>query len=152
MTNTPIHTRLSILQTLSSASVELAKALIFKFNTRTFRVMALLFLVPWTYASATSIEKLAFDEMVQQSELVVEGRVVASEARWNNSRTKIQTHVTIAIDEVVIGNYSKPNLQLRFMGGVVGPDEMRVQGLQYPMLEREVFTLLNRLAEKWLTL
>jgi len=88
------------------------------------------------------------DEMLQTAELVFEGKVVASEARWNAANTLIKTYVTFDISEVVVGDYSQSTIQLSFIGGSVGEDKIEAEGMQYPKLGEEGIYFVEKLGRE----
>lgn len=85
-------------------------------------------------ANATSIVQFSFADLIEKSELVFEGEVITSEARWNQNRTRIFTEVQFRIDEVIKGTSNGNTLSLKFAGGTVGEDRMEVQAMTYPQV------------------
>lgn len=98
-------------------------------------------------ASASSIRHLQIDDMLQASELVFEGRVVASESRWNAGGTQIHTYITFELSDVIVGDYAQQTLQLRFVGGTVGDDTVAVDGLVYPTIDEQGIYFVETLRE-----
>jgi hypothetical protein len=81
-------------------------------------------------ASATTVTAPTFDELVLQSELVIVARVVATRSAWVNSRAgrSIVTDVTVSIEQTLKGpTYAERSLE--FLGGTVGEDTLRVDGI-----------------------
>jgi len=106
--------------------------------------------------NASSIKQLDVNELIEQSEFVFQGRVVASDARWNASKSLIKTHITFEVDEVIAGNYQQSTLELSFVGGTIGNDNVEAKGLRQPVvgekgiyfvhsLTRELLIHVNRL-------
>ena len=83
-------------------------------------------------ASATTIQKLTFEQLSSGAELIFEGRVLASQTSWNGSKTEIATEVTFEVVEVLSGDLQTGQLVLRFLGGTVDGHTMRVQATRYP--------------------
>jgi hypothetical protein len=81
-------------------------------------------------ASSTTVTAPTFDELVQQSELVIVARVVATRSVWVNSRAgrSIVTDVTVSIERTLKGpTYAERSLE--FLGGTVGEDTLHVDGM-----------------------
>ena len=83
-------------------------------------------------ANASSIRQLGMNDMLATAELVFEGQVINSEARWNDDKTLIQTFITFTVSEVISGDYSQDSLELSFVGGRVGIDAMKAEGSRHP--------------------
>lgn len=89
---------------------------------------------------ATTVVRLDVDELVARSALVVAGEVVETHAAWNETRTLIETHVTLRVDEVLKGEHAGPELTLKFAGGALGDRAFEVATMVYPKAgERGVF-------------
>jgi hypothetical protein len=81
-------------------------------------------------ASSTTVTAPTFEELVQQSELVIVARVVATRSAWVDSRAgrSIVTDVTVSIERTLKGpTYAERSLE--FLGGTVGEDTLRVDGV-----------------------
>ena len=83
---------------------------------------------------ATSVRQLSLAEVMQTSKLIFSGQVVASESRWNEDRTAINTLVTFRVDETIKGQHSGQNLTLRFLGGMTDGVLQQVAAMRYPQL------------------
>lgn len=82
-------------------------------------------------ALATSVKPPAFDELVNGADYVVRARVTAVEAVATprpNGRPRIHTKVTLEVIETIAGTAPSP-LVLTLLGGRVGDDELRVEGV-----------------------
>tara|TARA_R110002167_G_scaffold282461_1_gene487711 strand:+ start:37 stop:672 length:636 start_codon:yes stop_codon:yes gene_type:complete len=78
---------------------------------------------------ATSVLPPEFEELVQESDFVVRGRVTAVESAWQvtgKSRV-IVTKVSVEVLELIAGEAPSP-LVLTMLGGKVGEQEMVVEG------------------------
>ncbi len=82
-------------------------------------------------AHAASVVQLSFDQLVTNSEIAFEGRVVSSESAWNADRTKIYTTVRFEVHDVLKGG-PVGSVNLRFTGGTVDGMTMSVSGLRIP--------------------
>jgi len=96
---------------------------------------------------AASIRQLQIDDMVSTAALVFEGTVVSRESRWDAQGAFINTYVTFEISDVVIGDYTEEQLELRFSGGQVGDAVINVEGLRYPELGEKGIYFVRTLSE-----
>ena len=96
-----------------------------------FSLFVVLFLT-CSVVTATTIQKLTFEQLSSGAELIFEGRVLSSQTSWNNSKTEIATEVTFKVVEVLSGDFQSSQLVLRFLGGTVDGHTMRVQATRYP--------------------
>ena len=81
---------------------------------------------------ASSVKQVDVSELIEQSELVFEGRVLATLGQWNASETLITTLITFEVLDVLAGDYNKKKLKLRFVGGTVGTESIEAKGLRQP--------------------
>ena len=91
-------------------------------------------------ASSTTVAAPTFDELVLRAESVVVARVVATRSAWVDSRSgrSIVTDVTVAIEQTLKGPaYAQRSFE--FLGGTVGDDTLRVEGIpQFAVGDRDV--------------
>jgi hypothetical protein len=92
-------------------------------------------------AAASVVLRVSPREMADSAGLVVEGRVSAVEARWDEGRTCIHTHVSVAVDRVHKGS-AAGSVVVRVPGGRVGEEEVRVEGTARFAAEERVFLFL----------
>jgi hypothetical protein len=90
-----------------------------------------LLIMPIAYGSAASVLEVTLNEMLQQSQFVFEGRVMAAESRENDGK-RIHTYVTFEIMDVIKGEYQSNIITLRFLGGTVGDVTLSVSDMQMP--------------------
>ena len=62
----------------------------------------------------------AVQELSDQSDLVVVGKVASINSQWNKDKSRIYTNVTVDVDEFVKGNASSRSIVVRHLGGEVG--------------------------------
>lgn len=67
-------------------------------------------------------------ELADTSHLVVEGRVDRIDVRWDEGRTAINTWVTLVVDRVHKGT-AGGTVSIKCPGGIVGDEELRVEGV-----------------------
>ena len=84
-----------------------------------------------SYGNATSVREVTMDEMLQQSQFVLEGTVTAIEAR-ENSQERIHSYVTFEITDIIKGEYNSNIITLRFLGGTVDDVTLVVSDMRLP--------------------
>jgi hypothetical protein len=97
---------------------------------RALAIVALAIVASAVAATATTVAAPTFDELVRRSELVIVARVVATRSAWVDSRSgrSIVTDVTVSIEQTLKGpTYAERSLE--FLGGTVGEDTLRVDGM-----------------------
>lgn len=89
------------------------------------------------------LHQLPFDEIINQSTLVVEGRVVAQESFWDNPHRNIFTKNTIELSRIFKGA-APSTLQVITWGGIVG-DKMQLvsESVQYGIGDAGLFCLVS---------
>lgn len=93
---------------------------------------------------ATSILEIDTNELVDRAEVILEGEVIASEARWNAQQTYISTFVTFRVIEVLKGRLDVQEITQSFAGGTVDNTSLDVDGMVYPQVgERGIYFLEN---------
>jgi len=84
-----------------------------------------------SYGNATSVREVTINEMLQQSQFVLEGTVTAIEAR-ENSQERIHSYVTFEITDIIKGEYHRNIITLRFLGGTVDDITLVVSDMRLP--------------------
>ncbi len=108
-----------------------------KLCTRLLTFLCLAIAVLTTLASGTEILYLSPQELGQQSELVVRGRVLGVQSYWNDKHTKIFTRTCIRVDETYKGP-GRSAIDLIQLGGVVGNVKVTVHGASHWEVGEEV--------------
>ncbi|SMN01121.1 hypothetical protein SPONN_2219 [uncultured Candidatus Thioglobus sp.] len=85
---------------------------------------------------ASTILKVDFDVVANQSEIVFQGKVTSSEVRLLPNGQPM-TFVTFKIDELIKGEYPTPTIELGFLGGEINGEAMYVSDLIIPQLNEE---------------
>lgn len=85
-------------------------------------------------AHGTSVRAVTMAEMLGQSALVFEGRVVSLQARQDSGTGTIHTYVIFKVLDVLKGEYSNNTIELSFLGGTVGGTTLAAGDMQ--MLEK----------------
>ena len=84
--------------------------------------------------SQCSVVELSLDNRKNNSDLIVEGKVISKKSFWNTERKMIYTSNTIEVYKVFKGNLINTNIEVLSMGGIVGMDKIVVE----PSLELEI--------------
>ena len=90
----------------------------------------------WNIGSseAFSVKAVTVEDLLTHSSLIVEGRVIRSEARQVKGSRFIQTCAEVEVSDVVKGEPAGNRLELCFLGGQIGATTMEVPGMAYPAL------------------
>ena len=94
---------------------------------------------------ASTILELSFADVVEDAELIFEGKVIAVEAR--EDLNGIHTYVNFEILDVVKGNYSSATLELRYLGGRVGKRQLQITDMDLPQKGESGFYFVESLQE-----
>ncbi len=93
-----------------------------------------LVLLSFTIAEATTVQRLALEDLVKKAHYIVAGRVRNSRTFWNSSGKLILTTYTIDVDERIKGS-SPQVFEVTTVGGKLGDVELHVSGM--PVLEKD---------------
>ena len=86
-------------------------------------------LLGWSFsAGATTLVRLDLDDLTGESSAVVYGKIVASRAEWNQTRTMIYTVYTVAPVEYLKGRLG-PTFELHEPGGTLDGLQMSIAGV-----------------------
>lgn len=77
---------------------------------------------------ATTVERLALDDLVKKANRIVVGKVSSSRTYWGGNGKIILTTYTVEVEESIKGQAS-PSVELTTIGGKVGDIELRVSGM-----------------------
>ena len=81
-----------------------------------------------TGVQATTVQRLALEDLVKKAHRIVAGRVRDSRTYWSSNGKLILTDYTIQVDETIKGN--SPNIfGVTTLGGRIGTLEMHVSGM-----------------------
>lgn len=94
--------------------------------------ISLLLLLLAAPVAATTVQQVAFVDLVERAELIVEGRVSRVYARYDDEGRFIWTHVEVTVADVLKGQTEADTLHLKFMGGTVGDMTLEVSAMHYP--------------------
>ena len=71
-------------------------------------------------ASATTLRRMAVEELVASNRTIVVGQVTDARSYWNQDKTFILTDVRLTVNEVVKGKLQDQEITVTIMGGRVG--------------------------------
>jgi hypothetical protein len=69
--------------------------------------------------SQEAIDVESLEQKTVKADLIVIGRVIDVKTRWDETRSKIYTFVSLALEEAIKGHSSKKNIMIRVPGGEV---------------------------------
>ncbi|WP_143090897.1 PKD domain-containing protein [Thermoflexibacter ruber] len=95
----------------------------------TMKKVLLGFLAFLAFHLAVYAQSSLLTEQVQQSDLIVEGKIIAQSSFWNPDRTLIYTKNTVEVYKVFKGNVSSENIDIVSIGGKVGDKMMTTASL-----------------------
>lgn len=93
---------------------------------------------------ASTVAQVNFDDVVAEAELIFEGRVMSVESRQSGG--VIHTHVRFEVLDVLKGDFSEAEIELRYLGGRVGNRLMEVTHMQIPTRGETGFYFVESLA------
>jgi hypothetical protein len=99
--------------------------------------------------SATTIPRLSFEQLIDQSEVIASGRVTDSWAAWDPERKYIWTHYRLSVTEVVRGT-GVSTLEFAEPGGAIGDASMIVGGAIGYKTGESVVIFLSRMPNGYL--
>ena len=98
-----------------------------------FRIFLVCFLsLSGIHAVATTVLRVDMDYLVENSELIFEGKVLSHTPHWNANKTGIQTEITFRVIEILKGSVDESEVTLNFAGGAVDGINMSVSSMVYP--------------------
>ena len=95
---------------------------------------------------ATTIQKLSFNDMVDMSELIIEGEVVF--LTHFSSGNLIYTQIHIKVDDVLKGDYPGEFIELDFLGGDQDGKSAQIAGQDIPIKGEKGFYFIEKLSMK----
>ena len=98
---------------------------------------------------ATSIQVVTFKELLQYSEFIFEGKVIAIESVIPSNSHLPRTCVLIEINEVFKGRHADDTVDLCFLGGISGEYTVKVANMQYPKLDEKGIYFVKSLARQY---
>jgi hypothetical protein len=81
-------------------------------------------------AAAVVAKPMSLDELVEKSDVIFAGTVIAVESRWNDEHTRIYTYTTFRVDEYLKGS-GGDTIVIESLGGVVGDMGYAASGVPY---------------------
>jgi hypothetical protein len=112
---------------------------------RTNTVILLLLLTWMPHVSASTVAQLSFEDVVADAALIFEGRVLAVESRETGAG-RIHTFVRFEVLDVLKGEHTAGEIELRYLGGQVGNRLLEVSHMQIPGQGETGFYFVESLA------
>ncbi|HEY4085833.1 MAG TPA: hypothetical protein VGM43_07835 [Bryobacteraceae bacterium] len=100
-------------------------------------------------ASATTIEKLSFDQLTDKADLVVSGTVSRSWTAWDAEHKYIWTHYEVSVLSEIKGSAGR-TVEIEELGGIVGDSGMAVPGSVVYQTGERVLAFLSRFPNGYL--
>ncbi|UCD90494.1 MAG: hypothetical protein JSW04_03365 [Desulfobacterales bacterium] len=98
---------------------------------------------------ATTIQVVTFRELLQYSEFIFEGQVIAIESVIPPNSHLPRTCVLIEVKEIFKGRHPEDTVDLCFLGGISGGHTVRVANMQYPELDERGIYFVKSLARQY---
>lgn len=115
-----------------------------------------LFFIAWlgilwpVFGYASSYKQLTIDESVQNSELIFEGVAENISYKIPSDRERIYTFVTFKIIDILKGNYSEPDIELRYPGGELNGMVEKVSDMTIPKIGEQGIYFVKSLTEHFI--
>lgn len=112
-------------------------------NLLTRTLLATLAAVALSPVYGTLVPRLSFEELVGQSEVVVQGRVVSVRVAWDTDHASLWTHYEVRVDDTLKGARG-PMLAIQEPGGELDGVRMEIVGAPHYELGEEVVVFASR--------
>lgn len=125
-----------------------------KFSTSALQAFSLLTVLVFLSQTATAtVARLASDEqLILTSRVVLTGEVRAIQAQWDGKqRRNIYTYITVKVSEVLKGQIRNDSVVIKQDGGIVGDDEIQIDGAPKYRIGQQVLLFLDTLPDGALT-
>ncbi|MCG8413659.1 MAG: hypothetical protein MI746_05505 [Pseudomonadales bacterium] len=104
---------------------------------RLARCTALCWLLNPIHTLATTILSMEIDAIVNEAELIFEGKVISHQTQLESGTGIINTYVTFSVVDVIQGDFDTDILELKFTGGEHEGQIVKVSGLRIPSIDEE---------------
>jgi hypothetical protein len=91
-------------------------------------ILALALMLPVTAARATTVVSVSDVDLINRATDIVVARVLSMQSVWQPNTRQVFTDVTIAVDEILVGDLANRRLTVRLPGGRIGALDVLVQG------------------------
>lgn len=83
-------------------------------------------------AWGSTVRQITIADMANSSALIFEGSVIGVRSVYEHKR--IYSLINFAISDVISGDYTTGNIELRYLGGRIGEQELRVGEMEMPQM------------------
>lgn len=94
---------------------------------------------------AGSVLQVGVANMVSESELVIHGEVVSRRYEYGNDGSQIYTRVQIHVIDVIKGSLADDTIELNFLGGTIGRQNLNVSDQFVPTVGDEAVYFIENL-------
>lgn len=95
-------------------------------------------------------ENLTIEEVISDSELVFEGKVINLEYKTPPDRNRIYTFVTFEVNDVIKGDYIDKTIEIRYPGGKEGDQVASVTDMVIPQVGEEGIYFIKSLTKHYI--
>lgn len=100
-------------------------------------------LLPAHHAQAASAVRISDKNLVISSDVIVTGKVIAIESRWDSSRSNIYTDITVSLTQTIKGEIKSQILVIEQLGGQLGDKQVWLTGSPEFSVSEEVLLFLK---------
>ena len=115
---------------------------------RVMSALLLLLLFP-SLGSATTIRSFSLSELVHESAVVIQGKVLEQTPQWKHDKSAIYTDSTVQIQATYKGRIAQETIVVRQLGGIIDGIEMRVVGTAHIKAGEHVVLFLRTDGKKY---
>ena len=113
-----------------------------------FTIFPTLFLFNVEQTFGSSVLKVDFDQVVQGSELIFEGRILSKEVRVSPINGFPFTYFKIQVIDIIKGSCPDPIMEIGFMGGELGDMTLEVSDMRMPIVDERGIYFVETLKEQ----
>jgi len=78
-------------------------------------------------SGATVLKQANLTQLTTKADLIFAGKVLAIDSQWDSSHSKIWTHVTFLVNEVIKGSSTQKEVTLKLPGGAIDAENIRMK-------------------------
>ena len=112
-----------------------------------YLILLFFYLIVSTTSAQCSLYPVSLASRIQQSTLILEGKVIARQSFWNSAKNYIYTSNLVEVKQILKGELSGTRIEIITEGGELGLMKQSVEpSLQLVQNDEGVFTLINHSA------